>query len=114
MPIFVDSILRSYNLLVASILHLYLLVLCFSTIFVRSSELSDYQSDKKLALQGWVTLQLTRDPVSSRGFFSARSVTGLLSDVYSSAAGEVGKIHLIADEKVCEGFVSYTWIKVQP
>ncbi|KAG5525629.1 hypothetical protein RHGRI_032065 [Rhododendron griersonianum] len=50
--------------------------------------------------KGWVTLQLTRDPVFSRGFFSARSVTGLLSDVYSSAAGEVGKIHLIADEKV--------------
>ncbi|KAF7126607.1 hypothetical protein RHSIM_Rhsim11G0111300 [Rhododendron simsii] len=50
--------------------------------------------------KGWVTLQLTRDPVSSRGFFSARSVTGLLSDVYSSAAGEVGKIHLIADEQV--------------
>lgn len=66
------------------------------------------QFDKKLALQGWVTLQLTRDPVFSRGFFSARSVTGLLSDVYSSAAGEVGKIHLIADEKVCEGFVTYT------
>ncbi|XP_057493019.1 DEAD-box ATP-dependent RNA helicase 3, chloroplastic-like [Actinidia eriantha] len=50
--------------------------------------------------QGWVTLQLTRDPGYSRGFFSARSVTGFLADVYSSAADEVGKIHLIADEKV--------------
>lgn len=50
--------------------------------------------------QGWVTLQLTRDPGYSRGFFSARNVTGLLADVYSSAADEVGKIQLIADEKV--------------
>ncbi|GFY89227.1 DEAD box RNA helicase [Actinidia rufa] len=50
--------------------------------------------------QGWVTLQLTRDPGYSRGFLSARSVTGFLADVYSSAADEVGKIHLIADEKV--------------
>ncbi|KAL7001603.1 RNA helicase [Sarracenia purpurea var. burkii] len=50
--------------------------------------------------QGWVTLQLTRDPGYSRGFFSARSVTGFLSDVYSAAADEVGKIHLIADERV--------------
>lgn len=49
--------------------------------------------------QGWVTLQLTRDPSVSRGFLSARSVTGFLSDVYSPAADEVGKIHLIADER---------------
>ncbi|GAA0150318.1 RNA helicase [Lithospermum erythrorhizon] len=49
--------------------------------------------------QGWVTLQLTRDG-SSRGFFSARSVTGFLSDVYSAAADELGKIHLIADDRV--------------
>ncbi|XP_061366185.1 DEAD-box ATP-dependent RNA helicase 3, chloroplastic-like isoform X1 [Gastrolobium bilobum] len=49
--------------------------------------------------QGWVTLQLTRDDNSKR-FFSARSVTGFLSDVYSAAADEVGKIHLIADERV--------------
>lgn len=52
-------------------------------------------------LQGWVTLQLTRDPAFSRGFLSARSVTGFLSDVYSAAADEVGKIHIIADERVC-------------
>lgn len=32
---------------------------------------------------------------------SARSVTGFLSDVYSPAADEVGKIHIIADEMVC-------------
>ncbi|KAF3454763.1 hypothetical protein FNV43_RR05211 [Rhamnella rubrinervis] len=51
--------------------------------------------------QGWVTLQLTRDPAFSRGFLSARSVTGFLSDVYSAAADEVGKIHIIADERVC-------------
>ncbi|KAJ6397384.1 hypothetical protein OIU77_018406 [Salix suchowensis] len=50
--------------------------------------------------QGWATLQLTRDPTYSRGFLSARSVTGFLSDVYPAAADEVGKIHLIADERV--------------
>lgn len=50
--------------------------------------------------QGWVTLQLTRSPVYSRGFLSARSVMGFLSDVYPAAADEVGKIQLIADEKV--------------
>lgn len=50
--------------------------------------------------QGWVTLQLTRDSTYSRGFLSARSVTGFLSDVYSRAADEVGKIHIIADEKI--------------
>ena len=48
-----------------------------------------------------MTLQLTRDPAYSRGFLSARSVTGFLSDVYSAAADELGKIHLIADERVC-------------
>ncbi|KAL2513841.1 DEAD-box ATP-dependent RNA helicase 3 [Forsythia ovata] len=50
--------------------------------------------------QGLVTLQLTRDTGYSRGYLSARSVTGFLSDVYSAAADEVGKIHLITDEKV--------------
>ncbi|KAL8555011.1 hypothetical protein ACS0TY_002989 [Phlomoides rotata] len=50
--------------------------------------------------QGLVTLQLTRDASSSRGYLSARSVTGFLSDVCSSAADEIGRIHLIADEKV--------------
>ncbi|KAK9292301.1 hypothetical protein L1049_020956 [Liquidambar formosana] len=50
--------------------------------------------------QGWVTLQLTRDPSYSRGFLSARSVTGFLSDVYPPAADEVGKIYLIANERV--------------
>ncbi|GAV90554.1 zf-CCHC domain-containing protein/DEAD domain-containing protein/Helicase_C domain-containing protein/GUCT domain-containing protein [Cephalotus follicularis] len=50
--------------------------------------------------QGWVTLQLTRDPAYSRGFLSARSVTGFLSDVYPAAADEVGKIYVIADERV--------------
>ncbi|KAK7269506.1 hypothetical protein RIF29_22237 [Crotalaria pallida] len=50
--------------------------------------------------QGWVTLQLIRDGDNSRRFLSARSVTGFLSDVYSPAADEVGKIHLIADERV--------------
>lgn len=47
-----------------------------------------------------MTLQLTREPGYSRGFFSARSVMGFLSDVYPVAADEVGKIHLIADERV--------------
>lgn len=51
--------------------------------------------------QGWVTLQLTRNPAFSRGFLSARSVTGFLSDVYPAAADEVGKIYVIADERVC-------------
>ncbi|XP_027935864.1 DEAD-box ATP-dependent RNA helicase 3, chloroplastic-like [Vigna unguiculata] len=50
--------------------------------------------------QGWITLQLTRDSDTSGRFFSARSVTGFLSDVYSPAADEVGKIHLIADERI--------------
>uniref|UniRef100_A0A2P2KI68 RNA helicase n=2 Tax=Rhizophora mucronata TaxID=61149 RepID=A0A2P2KI68_RHIMU len=50
--------------------------------------------------QGWITLQLNRDSAYSRGFLSARSVTGFLSDVYPSAADEVGKIYLIADERV--------------
>ncbi|GAU11385.1 hypothetical protein TSUD_343760 [Trifolium subterraneum] len=50
--------------------------------------------------QGWVTLQLTRDSENSQRYFSVRSVTGFLSDVYSKAADEVGKIHLIADERV--------------
>lgn len=48
-----------------------------------------------------MTLQLTRDSEYTRGFMSARSVTGFLSDVYSAAADEVGKIHIIADDKVC-------------
>jgi hypothetical protein len=47
-----------------------------------------------------VTLQLTRDPGYGRGFFSARSVTGFLSDVCSAAADEVGKIYVTADENV--------------
>lgn len=51
-------------------------------------------------LQGWITLQLTRTPGLSRGFMSARSVMGFLSDVYTTAADEVGKIQLIADESV--------------
>ncbi|KAK6915756.1 GUCT protein [Dillenia turbinata] len=50
--------------------------------------------------QGWVTLQLTRDPGYTKGFLSPRSVTGFLSDVYSAAADEVGKIFIIADERV--------------
>ncbi|KAL8168222.1 hypothetical protein V2J09_009721 [Rumex salicifolius] len=50
--------------------------------------------------QGRVTLQLTRDSSVIRGFLSARSVMGFLSDVYRSAADEVGKILLIADERV--------------
>ncbi|ESQ32170.1 hypothetical protein EUTSA_v10003698mg [Eutrema salsugineum] len=50
--------------------------------------------------KGWVTLQLIRDPTNSRGFLSARSVTGFLSDVYRPAADEVGKIFLIADDRV--------------
>ncbi|KAJ4955306.1 hypothetical protein NE237_012089 [Protea cynaroides] len=50
--------------------------------------------------QGWVTLQFIRDLGYSRGFLSARTVTGFLSDVYPAAADEVGKIYLIADERV--------------
>lgn len=53
-----------------------------------------------LVLQGLVTLQLTRETGYSRGYLSARSVTGFLSDVYSAAADEIGKIHLIADQNV--------------
>ncbi|KAH6837691.1 putative mitochondrial RNA helicase 2 [Perilla frutescens var. hirtella] len=49
--------------------------------------------------QGLVTLQLTRES-SSRGYLNARFVTGFLSDVYSAAADEVGKIQIIADEKI--------------
>lgn len=60
-----------------------------------------FQFGWTLVLQGWVTLQLTRDPSYSRGFLSARSVTGFLADVYPAAADEVGKIYLIADGRVC-------------
>lgn len=31
---------------------------------------------------------------------SARTVTGFLADVYATAADELGKIHIIADERV--------------
>lgn len=48
-----------------------------------------------------MTLQLTRDSAFSRGFMSARSVMGFLSDVYPTAADEIGKIHIIADDRVC-------------
>lgn len=70
---------------------------CFGTFlryFVILFELENY-------MQGWTTLQIIRDPAFARGFLSARSVTGFLSDVYSAAADEVGKIHIIADERVC-------------
>ncbi|KAG2322033.1 hypothetical protein Bca52824_015246 [Brassica carinata] len=40
------------------------------------------------------------DPTNSRGFLSARSVTGFLSDVYRPAADRVGKIFMIADDRV--------------
>ncbi|GFP95043.1 dead-box ATP-dependent RNA helicase 3 chloroplastic [Phtheirospermum japonicum] len=51
--------------------------------------------------QGLVTLQLIRETTGySKGYLSARSVTGFLSDVYSAAADEIGKINLIADEKL--------------
>ncbi|KAK9070742.1 hypothetical protein SSX86_011144 [Deinandra increscens subsp. villosa] len=51
--------------------------------------------------QGWTTLQMTRDSDSSiRGYMSARTVTGFLSSVYATAAGVLGKIHVIADKKV--------------
>lgn len=50
--------------------------------------------------QGQVTLQFTRDDSLSRGYLSARSVTGFLSDVCPAAADEIGRIHLIADERV--------------
>ncbi|KAJ3669327.1 hypothetical protein LUZ60_011277 [Juncus effusus] len=50
--------------------------------------------------QGYVTLQLIRDPGMSRGFFSQRSVMGFLADVYSDAADEIGKIQLLADDRV--------------
>ena len=65
-------------------------------------------------LQGLVTLQLTRDSSYSRGFLSARSVTGFLSDVYPVAADEVGKIYLIADERVCicKRFCSISFLNI--
>lgn len=47
-----------------------------------------------------MTIQLIREPGYSRGFFSARSVMGFLSDVYPDAADEVGKIQLLASEGV--------------
>nr|XP_043619267.1 DEAD-box ATP-dependent RNA helicase 3, chloroplastic-like [Erigeron canadensis] len=51
--------------------------------------------------QGWTTLQMTRESdESSRGYMSARTVTGFLSSVYATAAGVLGKIHVIADKKV--------------
>ncbi|KAM0067645.1 putative RNA helicase [Helianthus debilis subsp. tardiflorus] len=56
--------------------------------------------ERFLKASGWIMLQLTRDPVLSRGFMSARTVTGFLADVYKTAANELGKIHIIADEMV--------------
>ncbi|KAI3987540.1 hypothetical protein MKX01_003226 [Papaver californicum] len=50
--------------------------------------------------KGWVTLQFTRDPSVARGFLSARTVMGFLSDVYPAAADEIGKISIIADERI--------------
>ncbi|KAJ0780950.1 putative RNA helicase transcription factor interactor and regulator CCHC(Zn) family [Helianthus annuus] len=51
--------------------------------------------------QGWTTLQMTRDSDSSiKGYMSARTVTGFLSSVYATAAGVLGKIHVLADKKV--------------
>lgn len=47
-----------------------------------------------------MTLQLIRDSTLSRGFLSARSVMGFLSDVYPTAADEIGKIQIIADDRV--------------
>lgn len=47
-----------------------------------------------------MTLQLTRDPDYSRGYLSPRSVTGFLSDIYPPAADEVGKIYMVAGDKV--------------
>jgi ATP-dependent RNA helicase DDX21 len=47
-----------------------------------------------------VTLQFIREPGYSRGFFSARTVVGFLSDVYPDAADEVGKVQLLAEEGV--------------
>lgn len=49
-------------------------------------------------------MQLNRDPGLSRGYLSARSVMGFLADVYSTAADEIGKISMIADDKV---FISF-------
>lgn len=51
-------------------------------------------------IQGLVTLQFTRDTAYTRGYLSARSVTGFLADVYPAAADAIGKIHVIADEQV--------------
>ncbi|KAL4556376.1 hypothetical protein LXL04_039027 [Taraxacum kok-saghyz] len=51
--------------------------------------------------QGWTTLQMIRDSSESlRGYMSARTVTGFLSSVYATAAGVLGKIHVIADKKI--------------
>lgn len=47
-----------------------------------------------------MTLQLIRDSGLSRGFLTPRAVMGFLSDVYRTAADEIGKIHAIADERV--------------
>lgn len=79
--------------------------LSYKCIFLICSTINDFY-ELVFVLQGWVTLQLTRDTGFSRGFMSARSVTGFLSDVYSAAADEVGKIQIIADERVCN------WVSV--
>lgn len=79
--------------------------LSYKFIFLFCATINDFH-ELVFVLQGWVTLQLTRDTGYSRGFMSARSVTGFLSDVYSAAADEVGKIQIIADERVCN------WVSV--
>lgn len=55
---------------------------------------------------------MTRDEAYTRGYLSARSVTGFLSDVFPAAADAVGKIHMVADQTVCSSLLTiYTYIQ---
>ncbi|KAL0873141.1 hypothetical protein Bca101_022846 [Brassica carinata] len=63
--------------------------------------LSELEFKKAFLLLTYIPGQKrSRDPTNSRGFLSARSVTGFLSDVYRPAADRVGKIFMIADDRV--------------
>ncbi|KAL0848496.1 hypothetical protein Bca101_021743 [Brassica carinata] len=63
--------------------------------------LSELEFKKAFLLLTYIPGQKrSRDPTNSRGFLSARSVTGFLSDVYRPAADRVGKIFIIADDRV--------------
>ncbi|XP_057822108.1 DEAD-box ATP-dependent RNA helicase 3B, chloroplastic isoform X3 [Cryptomeria japonica] len=58
------------------------------------------------SVQGWTTLQMTKESSMLNGgrMMSARTVMGILSEIWPPSAGQVGKIKSISDRDV-EGTV---------